>query len=64
MKGQNFSEKEKEILRREVKPDYSATPIRQGETLEPCLRGAQKIFEDEAKLEMMRRIYRGEKKQE
>lgn len=35
------------------------TPIRKGETLEPCLRGAKKILADKGKTEMMRRIYRG-----
>lgn len=43
------------------KCDYN-TPIRRGETLEPCLRGSQKFLDDPQKKEMMYRIYRGVKK--
>ncbi len=43
---------------RNDKCDYN-TPIRKGETLEPCLRGAKKVMADEKKREMMYRIYRG-----
>lgn len=42
------------------KCDYN-TPIRRGETLEPCLRGSQKFLEDPQKKKMMYRIYRGVK---
>ena len=34
-------------------------PIRKEETLEPCLRGAQKILDDPSQKEMMYRIYTG-----
>lgn len=46
-----------------IKPDrcdYN-TPIRSGETLEPCIRGAQKFLESPEKKQMMYRIYRGVK---
>ena len=39
------------------KCDYN-NPICQNETLEPCLRGADKILNDSNKKEMMHRIYR------
>ena len=43
------------------KCDYN-TPIREGETLEPCLRGANKFLDNPAQREMMYRIYRGVRK--
>ena len=43
----------------EIKPDMCQTPIRPGETLEPCIRGARKILEDPHTKEMMYKIYRG-----
>lgn len=46
---------------RAEKCDYN-TPIRKGETFEPCIRGGRKMLSDLEKKEMMRRIYRGEKK--
>lgn len=42
------------------KCDYN-TPIRRGETLEPCIRGSQKFLNDPQKREMMYRIHRGVK---
>ena len=42
------------------KCDYN-TPIRRGETLEPCLRGSKKFLDDPEKKEMMYRIHRGVK---
>lgn len=42
------------------KCDYN-TPIRSGETLEPCIRGSQKFLDDPKKREMLCRIYRGVK---
>lgn len=42
------------------KCDYN-TPIRRGETLEPCIRGSQKFLDDPQKREMMYRIHRGVK---
>ena len=46
----------------DVDPEYKMKPIKPGETLEPCIRGAQKILDDPEKREMMKRIYRGEKR--
>lgn len=40
------------------KCDYN-TPIQSGETLDPCLRGAEKLLADSEKKEMLYRIYRG-----
>lgn len=40
------------------KCDYN-TPIREGETIEPCLRGAEKLLKSNEQREMMYRIYRG-----
>lgn len=34
------------------------SPINDGEYLEPCIRGTEKILKDEEKLEMMKKIYR------
>lgn len=34
------------------------SPIKDNEFLEPCLRGAKKILENEKKKNMMRKIYR------
>ena len=45
-----------------VDPQYQMKPINPGETLEPCIRGAQKVLDDPEKKAMMRRIYRREKK--
>lgn len=42
------------------KCDYN-TPIRSGETLEPCIRGSKKFISDPRKSEMMYRIHRGVK---
>lgn len=58
----------KEQIRKQVKtdydvaPEYKRSPIKPGETLEPCIRGAQKILDDPQKREMMKRIIRGEKR--
>ena len=58
----------KEQLRKQLKtdydvdPEYKMKPIKPGETLEPCIRGAQKILDDPNKREMMKRIIRGEKR--
>lgn len=43
------------------KCDYNM-PIQEGETLEPCLRGANKILNSPDQREMMYRIYRGVRK--
>lgn len=51
----------KQIGSRPDKCDYN-TPIRRGETLEPCIRGSQKILNDPKKREMLYRIHRGVKK--
>ena len=45
-----------------VDPQYKMKPINPGETLEPCIRGAQKILDDPEKKAMMERIYRGQPK--
>ena len=34
------------------------SPINETEYLEPCIRGAKKIMEDEKKKEMIKKIYR------
>lgn len=34
------------------------SPINEGEFLEPCIRGAKKILEDEEKRMLMKKIYR------
>ena len=36
----------------------NSSPIRKGETLEPCIRGAEKILKDKNKREMTCRILR------
>lgn len=35
------------------------SPINESEYLEPCIRGAKKILEDNKKREMIKKIYRG-----
>lgn len=58
----------KEQIRKQLKtdydvdPQYKMNPIKPGETLEPCIRGAQKILDDPNKREMMKHIFRGEKR--
>lgn len=42
-----------------IDPESNAKPIRPGETLEPCIRGSQKIMSDPKKREMLNKIYRG-----
>lgn len=42
-----------------IDPESRARPIRPGETLEPCIRGSQKIMSDPKKREMLNKIYRG-----
>ena len=41
---------------RTEKCDYN-TPIRKGETFEPCIRGGKKMLSNPEKKEMMRKIY-------
>ena len=43
----------------EVDPQSKMYPIKSGETLEPCLRGGEKILNDPEEKEMFYRIYRG-----
>ncbi len=42
-----------------VDPQSSEGPIREGEFLEPCIRGGQKILSNPKQNKMMREIYRG-----
>ena len=46
-----------------IKSDANA-PIRKGETLEPCLRGADKILNDDSMSKMFRKILMQENTQE
>ena len=50
--------------RHDVDPEYKYGPLRRGETLEPCLRGAKKILNDPETKEMMHRIYTGIRKKD
>ncbi len=57
-----FNMTEEQIKRMAGEPDDKCdynTPIREGETIEPCIRGANKILQDTEQREMVYRIYRG-----
>ncbi len=47
----------------EVDPEYRLSPINPNDgTLDPCIRGGEKILKDPQKKEIFRRIYRGSRK--
>ena len=55
--GISVDEIERQCSMNPIQCDKNA-PIRESEYLEPCIRGARKILEDEKKREMVKKIYR------
>ena len=54
--GMSKEEIRKQWGRKDLEGDFAQSPIVEGETLEPCIRGAKKILEDPEMLKMVRNI--------